>query len=182
MSDSLEVYPSTLDRPIAGGQDGPLMMMIGARQRLVRGHTALAYIMPGRSEEGIFDPRYYVCAVGALWAEQGLLGEQILCWSHRDKDTLRQYLIEENMLKEDTLVAMKLLDEAALEFVPESKDCSDVWIGPLEWVNQCWDSGVTKRVTTSRAFSARKEKILEIYDYAIAMRQYDLSNRMMEDD
>lgn len=155
-----EAYPSTGDiflPPIAGAQaSGVLACVKGARERIAKGHTETSYISSSWPDE-----ETYVCAMGGIFAEDGLTSKDIPSFEGRE---LLLYL--ETRLSEDAKEAIRLLDEAALEVVPESAQWEKTrWAGPLEWVNQDWYSYEYDK--HGRPLVGTKEKILEIYDLVI---------------
>lgn len=155
-----EAYPSTGDMPmIAGAQeiDGVLACVKGARERIAKGHTETSYISSSWPGEVT-----YVCAMGGIFAEDGLTSKDIGC-GLEGRELL---LLLETRLSEDAKEAIRLLDEAALEVVPESAQWEKTrWAGPLEWVNQDWYSYEYQK--HGRPDVGTKEKILEIYDLVI---------------
>lgn len=102
----VDQYPSTDDTTILPDEDGILTCLINARERVATGHAIDSYIETVEDSDKILN----VCAIGAVWATDGLT-----------EDDVEQLEIAdlEARLSEDAQTAISLLNEAARSLHPE---------------------------------------------------------------
>ena len=139
---SLDVYPSTSDCGFA--RESPVLdLVVNARMRYQIGGTPTHYF------SGIA-----VCAVGAVWAADGIPEAQ----AHEVEIAVKEPCEIEAWMSDNAKAAMKLLDEATTELYPETSDCPG-YLGPLECLNQTPYAG--------ESFATNKYRVLRVYDLVI---------------
>lgn len=159
-----EQYPSADD---TDGATQVRECLVNARRRVDEGWSRNTYV--GVDGE--------VCAVGAIFAEDGLdrddVDEAFNCVTAHECNGEWFAWLSRNNLSATARSAIDLVNKVAARRHPEYDDARDRrnWSGPLEWVNQSWSprsDGSRVDKYTHKGKHLIKAEVLAIYDEAVA--------------